>query len=196
MIVILDYGMGNIRSVSRALTRLNAEHVVQETLEGADKLIIPGVGAFGAAMVRLEPLREKILAFAAEGNPLLGICLGQQLLFDRSEEMGEHIGFGLIPGAVHYLSPDAGVKVPHMGWSPIEPVGGHPVAEGVKAGDQVYFVHSLITECEDHADVAAWAEYGSRFAAMVQRGSVWGTQFHPEKSGDIGLRILENFIAC
>ena len=136
--------MGNLRSVSRALDRLGAPHRVQSDLNGADKVIIPGVGAFGAAMEKVGPLKEEICAFAHSGKPLLGICLGQQLLFDRSEEMGMHVGLGLIPGRVRYLRQSAGLKIPHMGWS----------------------------------------------------GNVWGTQFHPEKSGPIGLRILERFVKC
>jgi imidazole glycerol-phosphate synthase subunit HisH len=195
VIVVLDYGMGNLRSVSRALDRLGAPHEIRTDLAGASKLIIPGVGAFGAAMARLSPLREAIRTFAAEGNPVMGICLGQQLLFDESEEMGSHVGLGIVPGKVRYLSA-TGLKVPHMGWSPITPDGETPITKGVQGGDQVYFVHSLVTHCDEPSDVAAWAEYGERFAAMIQRGAICGTQFHPEKSGDVGLGILENFVSC
>lgn len=196
MIVVLDYGMGNLRSVSRALERLGAPHRIQSDLSGADKLIIPGVGAFGAAMDKLSPLADAIRAFAEAGKPLLGICLGQQLLFERSEELGSYQGLGLVPGRVRYLRRQPGLKVPHMGWSALDPVPGHDFAETVTQGDQVYFVHSLITQCADEADVAAWAEHGERFAAMIQRDNVWGTQFHPEKSGTVGLRILERFVTC
>lgn len=160
------------------------------------KLIIPGVGAFGAAMERVGPLQDEIRAFAAAGNPVLGICLGQQLLFEVSEEFGEHEGLGLIPGRVKYLPDNVGVKVPHMGWSPLAFRRHDGLAKSVESGSQVYFVHSLYTDCTYAADIAATADYGLEFAAMVMRGNVWGTQFHPEKSGDIGLHLLRNFLEC
>ena len=147
-------------------------------------------------MERLEPLRDDIREYASAGNPLLGICLGQQLLFEVSEEMGEHEGLGLIPGRVRYLPRDKGLKVPHMGWSPLTPVENQNVCSTVIPGEQVYFVHSLYTDCTETGDVAATAEYGLRFPAAVQRKNIWGVQFHPEKSGDVGLRILKNFIEC
>lgn len=188
--------MGNLRSVSRALDRLGAQHRIQTDVAGADKLIIPGVGAFGAAMEKIGPHSEAIREFVQAGKPLLGICLGQQLLFDRSEELGVHKGLGLVPGRVRYLRRQPGLKIPHMGWSSISPVDGRIFSKGVAEGDQVYFVHSLVTECREEADVAAWAEHGERFAAMIEHENVWGTQFHPEKSGPIGLRILERFVKC
>lgn len=196
MITILDYGMGNLRSVEKALQSLGAACQVSESVGAAEKLVIPGVGAFGAAMERLRPLRDEIRAFAESGRPLMGICLGQQLLFDSSEEHGRHEGLGLIPGDVRYLASGTGLKVPHMGWSPIavrQPLG---LMAAVENGEQVYFVHSLHTVCEDPADVAASANYGVPIAAAVQRRNVWGTQFHPEKSGDVGLRILRSFVEC
>lgn len=196
MTVVLDYGMGNLRSVQKALEYLGHTCQVQSDLAGAKRLIIPGVGAFGAAMERLEPLRESLTEFARSGRPVLGICLGQQLLFDTSEEMGSHRGLGLLPGKVRFFHRSAGLKVPHMGWSPLESVAGNPLVHGVAAGEQVYFVHSLWTEVEDPEHVAAWAEYGVRFPAAVCRDNVWGCQFHPEKSGAVGLRILENFLSC
>lgn len=196
MTVILDYGMGNLRSVQKALERLGHPCRVQTGLEGAGRLVIPGVGAFGAAMERLEPLREPLVAFAKSGKPLLGICLGQQLLFESSEEMGAHRGLGLLPGKVRLFDRSSGLKVPHMGWSPLEPVGEGPLLRGVPSGEQVYFVHSLWTDAERDEDVAAWAEYGVRFPAAVCRENVWGCQFHPEKSGAVGLRVLENFLRC
>lgn len=196
MITILDYGMGNLASVEKALRFLGADCVVSPSLEGAEKLVIPGVGAFGAAMERLLPLRDDIRAFAASGRPLMGICLGQQLLFDSSEELGQHEGLGLIAGKVKYLPKDRGLKVPHMGWSPITICQADGPGVGVEDGEQVYFVHSLYTECADPNDIAAVAEYGLKFPAMVRRGNVWGAQFHPEKSGEVGLRILRNFVEC
>jgi imidazole glycerol-phosphate synthase subunit HisH len=147
-------------------------------------------------MERLRPLKDEIRAFAAAGNPLLGICLGQQLLFDVSEEMGEHVGLGLVPGRVRYLPGGPGLKVPHMGWSALTPAAKADVCKEVHKGEQVYFVHSLYTSCDDLADVAATAEHGIQFPAAVQRDNVWGVQFHPEKSGDVGLRILKSFVEC
>jgi glutamine amidotransferase len=194
--VILDYGMGNLRSVEKAVQFLGYDATVKGDLQGADRLIIPGVGAFGAAMERIGPLRDELRAFAASGAPVLGICLGQQLLFDRSEEIGEHSGLGIIPGEVVYLPRDAGLKIPHIGWSALTPLADEPLMSGVASGDQVYFVHSLYTRCEDASDVIATAEYGVTFPAAVRHGNVWGCQFHPEKSGDIGLQILRNFLSC
>lgn len=187
--------MGNLRSVEKALQHLGAECEISPRL-GSGKLVIPGVGAFGAAMERLAPMREEIRAFAAEGNPVMGICLGQQLLFDRSEEMGEFEGLGLIPGRVRYLPKNLGLKVPHMGWGPLTVRKHDGPAQNTHDGEQVYFVHSLYTDCADSSDIAATAEYGIEFPAMVQRGRVWGAQFHPEKSGEVGLRILRSFIEC
>lgn len=194
MISILDYGMGNLRSVQNALARLGAPCRLVDNLEGVEKLILPGVGAFGAAMERLAPFREAIRAYAGSGKPLLGICLGQQLLFERSEEMGDHQGLGLLRGTVRYFPPDLGLKVPHIGWNEALFRAGSKLGEGVLPGDQVYFVHSLVTVCEDAEDQAATTEYGIRFASAVERGNVWGTQFHPEKSGEVGMRILRNFV--
>lgn len=196
MITILDYGMGNLRSVEKALESLEAECRITDSLTGCEKLIIPGVGAFGAAMERIAPLADEIRAFAAGGGPVMGICLGQQLLFESSEELGEHVGLGLIPGRVRYLPRDLGLKVPHMGWSPLTIRRAEGPATVVQAGEQVYFVHSLYTDCADPNDTVAEAEYGVRFPAMVQRNNVWGAQFHPEKSGEVGLRILRSFIEC
>ena len=194
MIGVLDYGMGNLRSVLKAFESLGTRVRLVERIAGIERLVIPGVGAFGAAMERLGPLRDDIRAFAEGGGPVLGICLGQQLLFDESEEMGRHQGLGLVPGRVRYL-PAEGRKVPHMGWSPLSYQRHDMLAEGGIDGEQVYFVHSLYTECEDPSHVAATADYGVEFPAMVARGPVWGAQFHPEKSGTVGLRMLERFAA-
>jgi glutamine amidotransferase len=169
---------------------------IQSDLHQATKLIIPGVGAFGAAIARLARLKDEIRAFAQAGNPVMGICLGMQLLLEKSEEHGEHEGLGLIPGSVKYLPSDKGLKVPHMGWSPVSFRHGAELGEGIHEGDRVFFVHSLYAECSEVADVAGTTDYGVRFASAIQRGNVWGTQFHPEKSGAVGLRILRNFLAC
>jgi glutamine amidotransferase len=196
LITILDYGMGNLRSVEKAFQNLGAECQVRSQLRGSDKLVIPGVGAFGAAMERVGPLASEIRAFADGGAPVLGICLGQQLLFEVSEEMGEHAGLGLLPGRVRYLPRDRGLKVPHIGWSPLAICRVDGIADRIHDGEQVYFVHSLYTECADPNDTVAIADYGLRFPAMVQRGNVHGTQFHPEKSGEVGMRILRSFVDC
>jgi len=196
LITILDYGMGNLASVEKAFRFLGAACEIKPNVEGAEKLVIPGVGAFGAAMERLAPLKNEIKAFADSGRPLMGICLGQQLLFDSSEELGEYEGLGIIPGRVKYLPKDRGLKVPHMGWSPITICQPDGPGNSIVDGEQVYFVHSLYTACDDPNDIAAMAEYGLKFPAMVRRGNVWGAQFHPEKSGEVGMRILRNFVAC
>jgi glutamine amidotransferase len=195
LIAILDYGMGNLRSVQKAVEHLGAEARIQPHLLGAEKLILPGVGAFGPAMERLAPLAEDIRAWAAAGQPLLGICLGQQLLFEASEENGVHAGLGILPGRVRRL-PGEGLKVPHVGWSPARPRPGSRLFAGTQDDAWYYFVHSFYTDCENQDDLAAETEYGLRFASAVERGLVWGAQFHPEKSGDAGLRLLENFIKC
>ncbi len=184
--------MGNLRSVQKAFEFLGESVRVSTEVVGAERLVIPGVGAFGAAMERLSPLKTEIQRFASSGQPLLGICLGQQLLFDSSEEHGEHVGLELIPGRVKYLKGD-GLKVPHIGWTGLEFQDG-AFGAGLTDGDEVYFVHSLITECEREGDVAAWAEYGGKFAAAVRSGNVWGAQFHPEKSSKVGLQILRNWL--
>jgi len=196
LIVILDYGMGNLRSVERAVRHLGFDCAVQPDLAGASKLILPGVGAFGAAMDRLRTHAGAIREFAVSGRPVMGICLGQQLLFDSSEEMGDHEGLGLIPGRVRYFPPDMGLKIPHVGWNQLRFVQPAGLGEGSRQGDQVYFVHSLYTECAKASDVAAECDYGITFAAAVRRDNVWGAQFHPEKSGSVGLRILGNFLKC
>ncbi len=189
--------MGNLRSVSKAVEALGFEARVQPDLSGATRLILPGVGAFGAAMQQLELLKGAISDFAASGLPLLGICLGQQLLFDSSEEHGTHRGLGLIRGQVRYLPRDVGLKVPHVGWAPLSISHWEsPLLRGIDEGEQVYFVHSLYTECADNADILATASHGLDFPAAVQRGNVWGCQFHPEKSGSVGLKILHNFLTA
>ena len=196
MTVILDYGMGNLRSVERALAAVGAVGSIQPNLSGASKLIIPGVGAFGAAMERIAPLASAIREAAGEGMPILGLCLGQQLLFEASEERGNHRGLGLLPGKVLYLQPNPGIKIPHVGWNGLRYVRREGLTADGQDGEQVYFVHSLVTACDDPADVVATSEHGVEFAAMVCRGNVWGCQFHPEKSGTIGLRMLRRFVEC
>jgi glutamine amidotransferase len=196
MTVLLDYGSGNLRSVQRALADLGHGCRVQGDLRGATRLILPGVGAFGPAMARLAPLASDIRAFAASGAPLLGVCLGLQLLFEASEELGAHEGLGIVPGRVRYLPRAPGLKVPHMGWNELELAWLGALGPEVSDGDQVYFVHSLYAECADTDWVAAWCRHGARFPAALRRGNVWATQFHPEKSGAVGLRVLCAFLSA
>jgi glutamine amidotransferase len=193
--LLLDYGMGNLRSVEKACAALGSPVTISSSLAGATKVIVPGVGAFAAAMENLRPLAGDLRKMAEDGVPILGICLGQQLFFESSDEFGYHEGLGLLPGRVVYFPKDRGLKVPHMGWSPLQPTQ-NPLLEGVVPGDHVYFVHSLYTECDDEASVAAWADYIVRFPAAICRRNVWATQFHPEKSGSVGLTILKNFLSC
>jgi glutamine amidotransferase len=194
--VVLDYGMGNIRSVQQALTAVGAESRVQSGLSGATRLIIPGVGAFGAAMQRIGSVAADIRRAAAEGMPILGLCLGQQLLFEVSEERGTHEGLGLLAGKVNYLPPTPGIKIPHIGWNGLTHLSSDGPLAGGQTGEQVYFVHSLIALCDDPSDVVATSTHGVEFAAAVGRKNIWGCQFHPEKSGTVGLRMLRRFLEC
>ena len=202
MIAIVDYGVGNLFSLTCSLRSLGAEVTVTgdpETIRSAGKVVLPGVGAFGdaAALLRKSGLDQVVIAEATRGKPLLGICLGMQMLFDKSLEYGEHPGLGLIPGQVVSMEPvvPKGYKVPHIGWNALHFPKGKPVSplfRYIKEGDCVYFVHSYYaTDCD--ADLIATAEYGPELTAAVQRGNVMGTQFHPEKSGAVGLNILRAF---
>lgn len=159
-------------------------------------MIIPGVGAFGAAMERLRPQKEKIQAIANSGIPILGICLGQQLLFTESDEFGIHEGLDLIPGSVRYIPKVAGLKVPHIGWNRLDLQRADPIVKEVPNGGFAYFVHSLYVRPEDEKTVVATTEYGVEFPSVVNFGKIWGCQFHPEKSGDVGLEILKAFAKC
>ena len=192
MISILDYGMGNLRSVQKAFEYLGEEVEIVTSLSRVSRLVIPGVGAFGAAMERLSGFKRDIQSFAAGGQPVLGICLGQQLLFETSEEHGSHAGLEIIGGSVKYFSRDLNLKVPHIGWSSIQCLSAK-MGRGLDGTSEVYFVHSLYTECSNPSDIAIESEYGIKFAAAIERNNVWGMQFHPEKSSQVGLQLLKNW---
>jgi glutamine amidotransferase len=195
MIVIVDYGMGNLRNVRAAFQELKSPAVVTSepgAIDGADLLILPGVGAFGEAVRRIDDLglRAPIARFAEAGKPLLGVCLGMQLLFEQSEESPGMKGLGLLPGAVVKFG--NGLKVPHVGWNDVIPSGSGPLFDGVARGECFYFVHSyFVPDCRF---AIAHTEYGVRFASAVQSGNIFGVQFHPEKSQSAGLRLLQNLL--
>jgi glutamine amidotransferase len=195
---IADYGMGNLRSVAKAFEHVGVAATVSSDpgeLAAAAALVLPGVGAFPEAMREIErrgigaPIRER----AATGVPVLGICLGMQLLFESSAEHGGAAGLGLLPGTVEPLAAP-GLKLPHIGWAHLRIERETELTAGIADGEPFYFVHSLAARAEG-ADLIATAEYGERFAAVVGRGKVFGTQFHPEKSSAAGLRMLANFAA-
>ncbi len=196
MIAIIDYGAGNIFSVKNALDYLGLESALvsdKEAVQNADAVILPGVGAFPAAMEKLAAtgLIDTIKEEAAK-KPFLGICLGMQLIFEKGYEFGECDGLGLISGDVRKMeAPD--LIIPHMGWNKLEKLNDCPLLEGIGDDEYVYFVHSYKAHCDDK-DIAAFSEYGGKVPALVYNGKfVYGAQFHPEKSGDTGLKILKNF---
>jgi imidazole glycerol-phosphate synthase subunit HisH len=228
VIVIVDYGMGNLRSVQKALERIGQAAVVSdkpESVAAADRLVVPGVGAFGDAMAALKArgLVEPIRDFCARGRALLGICLGLQILFDESEETAAGAeacpgsvaersrplekGLGLVRGRVVRFDPAVatrGLKVPHMGWNVVEPVGGSPLFEGIagaarggaaqREGAYFYFAHSYYAAPAQEQVVAGRTDYGGWFASAISAGNIHATQFHPEKSQAVGLVLLENFV--
>jgi glutamine amidotransferase len=197
MIGVIDYGMGNLYSLGKALERLGCayEWVSEaEKLDRYDGLILPGVGAFGDAMrnIRTLGLETPIRRYAESGRPILGICLGMQLLFTASEEHGQHEGLHLLGGEVVRFRGD--YKVPHMGWNQLRlKKADHPLLAEVRDGDYVYFVHSYHVRVRDAADLLAITDYHQDVTAIVARGNVYGMQFHPEKSGETGMRLLANF---
>ena len=199
MVAIIDYGVGNLFSLQSSLKAVGAEAVVtadEKIIAAADRVILPGVGAFGdaAAKLRESGMAEVVRREAAAGKPLLGICLGMQLMFDKGYEYGEHDGLGLIHGSVRPIAEaiPEGFKIPHIGWNALTMVGdSHPLFRYIREGDHVYFVHSYYaTDCDA---VIATAEYGAPLTAAVAAGNVCGCQFHPEKSGNTGLEILRAF---
>jgi imidazole glycerol-phosphate synthase subunit HisH len=197
-IAVVDYGMGNRRSVQKALEHVGVTAAItsdHEQLHAADGLVLPGVGAFPLGMQRLGELGlvQLISDRAAAGTPILGVCLGMQLLFEFSEELGRTDGLGLLSGRVRPLQ-TGGLRVPHIGWNEVSFERESPLLAGLPAGGcPFYHVHSLVPVPSDPGTVVGTTEYGERFATIVQRGSVFGVQFHPEKSSQHGLRMLENF---
>lgn len=198
MIAIVDYEMGNLRSVQKAFERVGHEATITSDparLADASKLVLPGVGAFRDAIgaLRNRRLVEPIRASIEAGKPLLGICLGLQLLFERSFEDGEHEGLGIVPGKVVRFDAPAGYKVPHMGWNQLRFQRRAPIFAGIDEGEYFYFVHSYYVVPNDHMVVASETDYSLAFCSSVWRDNLYAVQFHPEKSQSAGLRLLKNF---
>ena len=199
MIAIIDYGVGNLFSLCSSIRKIGMEAVVTAdpaVIEGADRVILPGVGAFGDAIRKLRAtgLDQLLQKLAAEGKPIMGICLGMQMLFEKSYEYGEHEGLGLLKGNVVAMEGriPAGLKIPHIGWNALHIRRDSKLLRYIKNEDCVYFVHSYYaTDCEE--SVIATAEYGAELTAAVEQGNIMGCQFHPEKSGEVGLNILRAF---
>jgi glutamine amidotransferase len=201
-VAIIDYGVGNLRSVGKAFEATGCEAIVSEdvsVLRAAKRLVLPGVGAFGACMKALgeRGFDELVREHASSGLPLLGVCVGMQMLFEESEEFGHTRGLGLLGGRVRRFSQE--LLVPQTGWNQISPQisqgGSHPLLEGIEEGTFFYFVHSFYCEPEEREVVRAETEYGARYASVVAREAICGVQFHPEKSQAAGLRLLRNFAA-
>ncbi len=197
--LIIDYGMGNLHSVENALKSIGGRSVISgdpERVRSACRLILPGVGAFGDAMANLkqQKLDHAIRQAVREGVPLLGLCLGLQLLFTRSEEFGIHEGLDLIPGVVLKIE-EPGFRVPHIGWNQIEGDRPDALLDGIPEGSYFYFVHSFYVKPDNPDHVLRWTSYGSRFCSIACSNKVWGAQFHPEKSQDAGKKLLGNFLA-
>ena len=198
MIAIVDYNAGNLKSVEKAMLYLGQKVLVTsrpEEILSADKVILPGVGAFGDAMKNLTAagLDTVLREVSDRKKPLLGICLGMQLLFEESEESPGVKGLGLLPGLILRIPAAPGLKIPHMGWNNLKINSGKSLYRSVPDSSYVYFVHSYYLKANDPEDVAARCEYGVTIDASVESGNLYGCQFHPEKSGDVGLKILSNF---
>lgn len=198
MIAIIDYDAGNLKSVEKALQYLGEETVVtrdKEVILAADKVILPGVGAFGDAMEKLHNyhLVDVIKEAAASGKPFLGICLGLQLMFESSEEAPGVVGLGILKGKIVLIPDTPGLKIPHMGWNSLDVSNKTRLFNGIEQQSYVYFVHSFYLKAEVEEEVAASTEYGVHIHAAVEKGNIFACQFHPEKSGEVGLKILKNF---
>jgi glutamine amidotransferase len=196
-LVIIDYGLGNLRSIEKALQYVGAEVEISNepsAIDSADALILPGVGAFRDAMMHFSTLERVVKDAVNDGKPLLGICLGMQMLASESEEGGLHTGIDIIPGRVIRF-PASELKVPHMGWNSINAKKNIPLLKNIRDGSYVYFVHSFYVNTDEKYE-AAMCDYGIEFPAIItnEAGNVVGTQFHPEKSGATGLRMLSNFV--
>ena len=198
---IVNYGIGNLRSVANALTAIGTRHSLvddPDRLDSFDKIILPGVGAFGACMDALasKGFKEAVVAHAHAGKPLLGICVGMQMLADRGTEFGDHAGLGLIPGTVVQIPrTHTEIRLPHVGWNALAVRKDCALTSNLPAETAAYFVHSYHFQAEDEDDIAATTEYGSAVTAVVSRSNIFGVQFHPEKSQLVGLAILRNFAA-
>jgi len=200
MIAIIDYDAGNIKSVEKALISLGEDAVItrdKDVLLSAVKVVLPGDGAFGDAMAKLNEygLVDVIYEIVKKGTPFLGICLGLQLLFDSSEEASEDVkGLSLLPGKIVRFPKEIGLKIPQIGWNALKQPNKGKLFTGIEDGEFVYFVHSYYLKADNLEDVVATTEYGVTVHAAVERGNVFGCQFHPEKSSDVGLKILKNFV--
>lgn len=198
MIAIIDYGAGNLQSVKKAFDFIGAESVITdnpEIINACDKILLPGVGSFGDAMdsMNKKNLVETVKQNALSGKAFLGICLGLQLLFEESEESPNVKGLGIFKGKIRKFPKDMGLKIPHIGWNSLEIKQKDTLFKGIPENSYVYFVHSYYLEAENLTDVATVTNYGIDFHSAVGKGNIFATQFHPEKSGDVGLQILRNF---
>lgn len=198
MIAIIDYGAGNLQSVKKAFDFIGAESVITdnpETINACDKILLPGVGSFGDAMdsMNKKGLVETVKQNALSGKPFLGICLGLQLLFEESEESPGVKGLGIFKGKIKKFSSQMGLKIPHIGWNSLEIKQKDTLFKGIPENSYVYFVHSYYLHAEDENEIATVTNYGIDFHSAVGKDNIFATQFHPEKSGDVGLQILRNF---
>ena len=194
MIVVIDYCVGNVRSVCNALEKIGCDNVLSkdaDTIASADGLILPGVAAFGYAMGALGDAAEAVVDFAKAGKPLLGICVGYQVLFESSSELGTHKGLSLIGGSVEPLPTT--LAVPHMGWNSVCVSRNNPLFAGFGEQEYFYFAHSFCANINDDKAQASYTEYGDKVVAAVKKDNIYGVQFHPEKSGEAGLKLLKNF---
>jgi len=198
-VAIIDYGVGNLRSVQKAFAHMGHDAIVTgdaAVIAGARRVVLPGVGAFGAGtqLLRERDLWDVTVDAARSGRPFLGICVGMQLLFDAGEEMGTHVGLGLLAGRVVRFDVPGGAKIPQIGWNNLHfPHNATPIFEGIVEGEPVYFLHSFRCNPESEGDIAATTDFHGSYCSAVARGNLFGVQFHPEKSGAAGLRILDNF---
>ena len=195
-VAIIDYGVGNLRSVEKAFAATGCDAIISDNesvLRAAQKLVLPGVGAFAACMKALKErgFDQLVSKRARAGTPLLGVCVGMQLLFDESDEFGSTPGLGLLQGSVRRFEND--LVVPQVGWNRIDQKQKHPLFEGIADGAFCYFVHSYYCQPQDETVIAGETDYGGRYASVVAQGNICGVQFHPEKSQDVGLRMLRNF---